>query len=65
MTPVVPPKANRKDLRDLDKDICKLRNKVERMFRRLEHFRRIYTRYDKLDMMFAGFLKFALVVDMI
>ena len=59
MTPVVPPKANRKA------DLYKLRNEVERLFRRLKVCRRICTRFGKLDAMFPGFLNFALVVEMI
>ena len=58
MTPVVPPKANRKVKRDCDKDLYKLRNEVERLFRRLKGCRRIRTRFDKLDAMFPGFLNF-------
>ena len=36
MTQVVPPKANRKVKWDCDKDLYKLRNEVERLFRRLK-----------------------------
>ena len=32
---------------------------------RLKLFRRIFTRYDKLDVVFAGFIYFAMVVDAI
>ena len=64
MTPVVPPKANRKVKWDYDKDLYKLRNEVEGLFRRLRGCRRIYTRFEKLDVMFPGFLNFALVVEM-
>ena len=32
------------------------------MFRRLKGFRRIFTRFDKLDSMFIGFIVFALIV---
>ena len=64
MTPVVPPKANRKVKRDYDKDLYKLWNEIERLVRRLKSCRRIYTRFDKLDAMFLGFLNLALVVEM-
>jgi len=47
--PVVPPKRNRRDPWDYDKTLYKQRNQVERLFRRLKRFRRIFTRYDKLD----------------
>ena len=65
MTPVVPPKANRNVKWDYDKDLNKLRNAVERLFRRLKGYQRIYTRFDKPDAMCLGFLNFAVVVEMI
>jgi transposase len=39
------------------------RNAIERLFRRLKGFRRIFTRFDKLDVMFTGFILFALIAD--
>ena len=65
MTPVVPPKANRKDPWDLDEETYKRRNEVERLFRRIKRWRRVCTRYDKLDVMYSAFLTLALVFDMI
>ena len=41
----------------------KRRNEVKRLFRRLKGFRRIFTLFDKLDVMFLGFILFALIVD--
>jgi transposase len=41
--PVVPPKANRKEPWDYDKERYKQRNEIERYFRRLKRFRRIFT----------------------
>ena len=64
MTPGVPPRANRKYPRDLDNDICKLRNKAERLFGRLKSWRRIYTPQDKLDAIFLAFLNSALIFNM-
>ena len=61
--PVVPPKANRKKQWDYDKEVYRRRNEVERLFRRLKGFRRIFTRYDKLDVIFASFIYLALIVD--
>ena len=34
-----------------------------RLFRRLKGFRRVFTRYDKLDVMFSGFILFALIYE--
>jgi len=63
--PVVPPKQNRKEPWEYDKEIYKRRNEVERFFLRIKRFRRVFTRYDKLDIMFAGFILFAMIVDSI
>lgn len=62
-TPVVPPKSNRKNPWEYDKSLYKLRNQVERLFRRIKRFRRIFTRYDKLDIMFLAFIFLALIFD--
>ena len=61
--PVVPPKSNRKNPWDYDKQLYKQRNQVERLFRRIKRFRRIFTRYDKLDVIFLAFVYFALIID--
>ena len=63
--PVVPPKSNRKNPWDYDKQLYKQRNQVERLFRRLKRFRHIFTRYDKLDVIFLAFIYFALIVDVL
>ncbi len=41
----------------------KRRNEVERLLRRLKRFRRVYTRFDQLDMVFSFFISFALLGD--
>lgn len=61
--PVVPPKKNRLDPWEYDREMYKRRNEVERLFRRLKGFRRIFSRFDKLDVMFIGFIHFALIAD--
>jgi transposase len=53
-SPVAPPKKNRKHPLEYEEGLYKQRNEVERMFRR------IGTRYDKLDMMFSTFIYLAL-----
>ncbi len=60
---VVPPRANRREPWDYDRELYKRRNEVERLFRRLKGFRRVYTRFDKLDRMYWGFILFALIVE--
>lgn len=60
---IVPPKKNRLEPWEYDKERYKQRNEKERYFLRLKPFRRIFTRYDKLDTVFAGFIFFAMIVD--
>ena len=38
------------------------RHEVERLFRRRKGFRRSFSRFDKLDVIFTSFLHFALVI---
>ena len=61
--PVVPPKANRTNPWEYNKELYKRRNEVERLFRRLKGFRRIFSRFEKLDVMFLGFIVFVLIVE--
>ena len=61
--PVVPPKDNRRTPWDYDRALYKRRNEIERLFRRLKGFRRLFSRFDKLDVMFIAFIYFALIVD--
>ena len=61
--PVVPPKRNRKDPWPCDKELYKRRNEIERFFLRLKRFRKVFTRYDKLDVVFIGIAIFALLFD--
>ena len=61
--PVVPPLSTRVDPWTYSKAWYRRRNEIERLFRRLKGFRRIFSRFDKLDIMFMAFLCFALVVE--
>jgi transposase len=61
--PVVPPNPQRREPWELDKALYRKRNEVERMFRRLKAWRRVFTRYDKLDVMFATFITVALIAE--
>jgi transposase len=61
--PVVPPKSNRIDPWEYNRELYKRRNEVERLFRRLKGYRRIFSRFEKLDVMFIGFICFALIID--
>ena len=48
ITPVIPPKANRREPRKTDFALYRERNLVERFFNRLKQYRALATRYDKL-----------------
>ncbi|SOD30558.1 transposase, IS4 family [Variovorax sp. YR752] len=61
--PVVPPLKTRVEPWEYDREMYKRRNEVERLFRRLKGFRRIFSRFEKLDVMFLGFISFALIAD--
>ena len=57
ITPVIPPKANRKSPRETDFALYRERNLVERFFGKLKQYRAIATRFDKLANTFlAGVL---------
>jgi len=62
-TPVVPPKSNRLNPWMYNRHLYKRRNEVERLFRRLKGYRRIFSRFEKLDIMFIGFILFVLIVE--
>ncbi|HIJ85505.1 MAG TPA: transposase [Magnetococcales bacterium] len=57
--PVIPPRSNRINPRENDRHWYKERNLVERFFNRIKQFRRIATRYEKLDRNFMGMILLA------
>src|SRR5882724_5081546 len=59
ITPVIPPKANRKVPRACDFALYCERNLIERFFNKLKHFRAIATRYDKLAKIFLAGVQLA------
>ena len=61
--PVVPPHPNRVEPWEYDRETYRRRNEVERLFRRLKGYRRVFTRYDKLDVLFLAFVQLALIFD--
>ena len=56
---VIPSKRNRKLIIPHDVEIYKHRNRIERCFNRLKHFRRFATRYDQRTIHFAAFVHLA------
>ena len=61
--PVVPPLRTRRTPWASDLELDKRRNEVERLFRRLKGFRRLFSRFEKLAVSFLGFIVFALIFD--
>ena len=61
--PVVPPLGARVEPWAYVPEMYKRRNEIERLFRRLKGFRRIFSRFEKLDALFLGSISFALIID--
>jgi transposase len=61
--PVVPPLRTRVQPWEYDRAMYKRRNEIERLFRRLKGFRRVFSRFEKLDVMFVALINFALIVE--
>ena len=56
---VIPLKRNHKVFIPHDQALYKDRNRIERCFNRLKHFRRFATRYDRRTIHFTGFIYLA------
>jgi len=61
-TVVIPPKRNRKEQRDYDRDLYAARHLVENFFCKLKQFRAIATRYDKTARNFLAAVYLAAIV---
>ena len=59
---VIPPKVNRKQPRNFDKYLYKVRNLVERFINRIKQYRRVATRYEKTSRNFLAFIQVASVM---
>ena len=58
MAVVIPPKANRTEPRECDWAAYKERHAIECFFGKIKHYRRIFSRFDKLARNYMGFLCF-------
>ncbi len=56
---IIPSKVNRNTQRSLDKERYKARHLVENHLQRMKVFRRVATRFDKLDARYLGFAHIA------
>jgi transposase len=59
MRAVIPSNRSRKTLIPHDIEIYKTRNRIERCFNKLKHFRHFATRYDRRDIHFLAFIHLA------
>ena len=55
---VIPPRSNRTVRRAYDAHLYKERHLVECFINKIKHYRRIFSRYDKLAVTYLGFLHF-------
>jgi len=62
-TPIVPPNPKRLSPWEYDRVAYRRRNEIERLFRRLKSYRQVFCRFDKLDVLFTGFIVLALIVE--
>ena len=62
--PVIPSRQGHRRRRH-DKIRYRLRNVVERFINKVKHFRRVATRYDKMDANFFGFVCLASIATML
>lgn len=59
---VIPPKESRKTKGDYDKALYKQRNIIERYFKRLKHWRRVATRFEKTARNFMSIIYIAATI---
>ncbi len=55
---VIPPHQRATVKRDYDTWVYRERHLIECCFNKLKHFRRVFSRFDKLDRSFLGFVQF-------
>lgn len=56
---VIPSRVNRRQTRDYDRHIYKERHLVECFIGKIKHFRRVFSRFDKLSKNYLSFIYFA------
>lgn len=62
---VIPSRCNRRERREIDMNLYADRNKIERLFNRLKHYRRIATRYDKTARNYLAFIHLASIITLL
>jgi transposase len=59
---VIPSRINQKVQREIDKHLYKERHLIENQIGKLKHFRRVFSRFDKLSKNYLSFIYFASTV---
>ena len=59
MTPVIPPRSNRREPHEYDTHLYRERHLVECFINKMKQFRRVFSRFEKLDARYLAFLSFA------
>lgn len=62
IVPVIPSRSDQPENPDFDRKAYRERNRIERLVGKLKQFRRVATRYDKLDAHFLAFVQLASVM---
>lgn len=62
MEPVIPPRQNAQEPHEYDKWLYRERHLVECFFGKVKHFRRVFSRFDKLAHRYLGFVHLASVL---
>ena len=63
---ISPPQSNLKEPWEYDKTKYRERNRIERLFGKIKRrFRRVHTRYDKLDIIYMAFVYLAFFVELL
>lgn len=62
---VIPPRSDRTTERPYDANLYADRNKVERLFGRLKHYRRVATRYEKLGRNYLAMVYVASIMTLL
>ncbi len=60
--PVIPPRAHRRVQRDYERALYRERHLIECFINKIKQYRRIFSRFDKLDSRYLGFLAFVSVL---
>jgi transposase len=55
---VIPPKKNRTEMREYDRHLYRERHLIECFIGKIKHYRRLFSRFEKLSKNYLGFLSF-------